>query len=106
MHHLLDAICLQKKIQPVKGSTLLFIDEIQNSPTAVQLLRYFYEEIPWLHVIAAGSLLESLFAKDISFPVGRVEFMAVQWEGSNSWLSGHVPLLSFSWHLMIIKAIS
>lgn len=40
------------------GSTLLFIDEIQELPKAIQWLRYFYEEIPKLHVIAAGSLLE------------------------------------------------
>lgn len=75
---LFDAICLHLKIQPVKGSTLLFIDEIQNSPAAVQMLRYFYEEIPWLHVVAAGSLLESLIDKQISFPVGRIEFMPVR----------------------------
>lgn len=56
------------------GSTLLFIDEIQESPKAIQLLRYFYEEIPELHVIAAGSLLEFAIHKVDSFPVGRVEF--------------------------------
>lgn len=56
------------------GSTLLFIDEIQESPKAIQLLRYFYEEIPKLHVIAAGSLLEFAIHKVDSFPVGRVEF--------------------------------
>lgn len=56
------------------GNTLLFIDEIQESPKAIQLLRYFYEEIPELHVIAAGSLLEFAISKVESFPVGRVEF--------------------------------
>ena len=40
------------------GNTLLFIDEIQEQPKAIQLLIYFYEEVPELHVIAAGSLLE------------------------------------------------
>lgn len=55
-------------------NTLLFIDEIQESPKAIQLLRYFYEEIPELHVIAAGSLLEFAIRKVESFPVGRVEF--------------------------------
>lgn len=58
--------------------TLLFIDEVQNSPQAVAMLRYFYEETPQIHVIAAGSLLESLIAKNISFPVGRVEYMALR----------------------------
>jgi uncharacterized protein len=57
------------------GSTLLFIDEIQESPKAIQLLRYFYEEIPELHVLAAGSLLEFAMQKVKSFPVGRVVFL-------------------------------
>lgn len=57
------------------SETLLFIDEIQESPKAIQLLRYFYEEIPQLHVISAGSLLEFAIRKVRSFPVGRVEFM-------------------------------
>lgn len=60
------------------GKTLLFIDEIQNSPKAIALLRYFYEEAKDLYVIAAGSLLESIFDRKVSFPVGRVEFMAVR----------------------------
>ncbi|MBL7113528.1 MAG: ATP-binding protein [Bacteroidales bacterium] len=58
--------------------TLLFIDEVQNSPQAVAMLRYFYEEAPQMHVIAAGSLLESLMDKNISFPVGRVEYVALR----------------------------
>lgn len=55
--------------------TLLFIDEIQESPKAIQLLRYFYEDLPDLHVIAAGSLLEFAMRKVQSFPVGRIEFL-------------------------------
>lgn len=61
-----------------KIRTLLFIDEIQNSPKAMALLRYFYEEANHLFVIAAGSLLESILDKNISFPVGRVEFMVMR----------------------------
>jgi predicted AAA+ superfamily ATPase len=57
------------------ASTLLFIDEIQESPRAIQLLRYFHEELPELHVISAGSLLEFAMQKVQSFPVGRVEFL-------------------------------
>jgi predicted AAA+ superfamily ATPase len=57
------------------SNTLLFIDEIQESPKAIQLLRYFYEEIPELHIISAGSLLEFAMRKVHSFPVGRVEFL-------------------------------
>lgn len=59
----------------VPGETLLFLDEIQQCPKALQALRYFKEKLPEQHVIAAGSLLE--FAMDdvsFSFPVGRVQF--------------------------------
>lgn len=61
-----------------EGNTLLFIDEIQNSARAVALLRYFYEELPEIYVIAAGSLLENLVDVHISFPVGRVQYMALR----------------------------
>lgn len=60
------------------GSTLLFIDEIQNSSATIALLRYFYEQRNDLHVVAAGSLLENLVDMKTSFPVGRVEFAAVR----------------------------
>ena len=69
-----QAILLKSRLPLVKGQTLLFIDEIQNCPEAVEILRYFYEDLPEIHVIAAGSLLEiALHEKNISFPVGRVE---------------------------------
>ena len=55
------------------GSTLVFFDEIQFCPKAIIALRYFFEEIPALHIIAAGSLLEFTIEK-ISVPVGRVTF--------------------------------
>ncbi len=59
-----------------KGKILVFIDEIQQSPQAIQVLRYFYEECPDVHVIAAGSLLEITMDKEkISFPVGRVSYL-------------------------------
>ncbi len=63
--------------QDASKRTLIFIDEIQNEPKAVQTLRYFYEKRPDIYVIAAGSLLESLMGRHISFPVGRVEYMAL-----------------------------
>ncbi len=63
--------------QDASRRTLIFIDEIQNEPKAVQTLRYFYEKRPDIYVIAAGSLLESLMGRHISFPVGRVEYMAL-----------------------------
>ncbi len=74
----LDAIFFLKGFKKEQKPTLIFIDEIQNSPQAVALLRYFYEEAPEIYVIAAGSLLESLIDRHISFPVGRVEYLAVR----------------------------
>lgn len=76
---LIQAIFMHKRQQQRNGSTLLFIDEIQNSRRAVAMLRYFYEEANHIHVIAAGSLLETVMdLRKISFPVGRVEFMALR----------------------------
>lgn len=55
----------------VPGVSLLFIDEIQQHPRAVTALRYFYEEMPGMHVVAAGSLLEFAL-EQVGMPVGRV----------------------------------
>ncbi|MEI7947980.1 MAG: AAA family ATPase [bacterium] len=60
----------------IPGKTLLFLDEIQACPRAIMALRYFYEEIPDLHVVVAGSLLEFAFA-EISIPVGRLHYLRV-----------------------------
>ncbi len=54
---------------------LLFLDEVQACPNALERLRYFYEDMPQLAVIATGSLLDFILRKhDFSMPVGRVEF--------------------------------
>lgn len=55
----------------VPGETLLFLDEVQACPRAITALRYFYEKLPGLHVLAAGSLLEFAIER-IGMPVGRV----------------------------------
>lgn len=60
------------KITP--GKTLLFFDEIQACPRAIMALRYFYEDMPDLHIVAAGSLLEFAFG-EISVPVGRIQYL-------------------------------
>jgi len=75
---LLTTLFIFAQKQRSGGKTLIFIDEIQNSPKATALLRYFYEEANDLFVIAAGSLLESIMGRNISFPVGRVEYMALR----------------------------
>lgn len=59
----------------IEGETLLFIDEIQIVPEAIVALRYFHEQMPGLHIIAAGSLLDHVLNElPYSMPVGRVEF--------------------------------
>jgi len=78
VQELLPQLFLYCNVSRHEGKTLLFIDEIQNSVHTVALLRYFYEELPEIHVIAAGSLLETLLDKHISLPVGRVQYMALQ----------------------------
>lgn len=55
---------------------LLFLDEIQAIPEAIDALRYLYEEMPSLPVVSAGSLLEFALSKhNFSMPVGRVQYM-------------------------------
>lgn len=65
-------------VSPKEGDTLIFIDEIQNSPKTIARLRYFYEQRPDLYIIAAGSLLENLVDVKVSFPVGRVQYLAMR----------------------------
>ncbi len=71
---LMSRLIIRESIKPNWENTLLFIDEIQEVPDAIQMLRYFYEHFPDLSVIAAGSLLEFALGSVRSFPVGRVEF--------------------------------
>ena len=79
METLLQAVFFLKNVSMAdRANTLIFIDEIQEVPDAVQQLRYLYEEAQDIPVIAAGSMLESLFNPDISFPVGRVEYLVIQ----------------------------
>lgn len=69
-------LCLRNHVvSNPKSTMLLFIDEIQEEPLAVGLLRYFYEKMPWLYVITAGSRLQSLLKQRVSFPVSRVEYL-------------------------------
>ncbi len=71
---IIQKIELTANVTLTPGKTLLFLDEIQECPAAIKSLRYFFENYPTLHVIAAGSLLEFLSESDtISIPVGRVQ---------------------------------
>jgi len=69
---------LKNQLLSKKANTLIFIDEIQEGPEALNILRYFHEQEPDIKVIAAGSMLETVFDKKIHFPVGRVEFKVLR----------------------------
>ncbi len=70
----LDSL-IEKRIRSL-ARPLLFLDEIQATPAALAALRYFYEEMPELPVVAAGSLLEFTLAEhEFSMPVGRIEYL-------------------------------
>lgn len=75
-----DIDVILKELQGISGksitpNTLLFLDEIQATPIGISSLRYFYEDLPELPVIAAGSLLEfTLSDHNFSMPVGRVDY--------------------------------
>ncbi len=78
INKIIQFLFLKAGISKNNDNILIFIDEIQNSPNAVKLLRYFYENANFIYVIAAGSLLESLIDNQISFPVGRVEYLILR----------------------------
>ncbi len=61
----------------IPGETLLFLDEIQSCEAAISSLRYFYEDYPELHIVAAGSLLEFALENLSSFGVGRIRSMYI-----------------------------
>jgi len=64
-----------KDIKP--GKTLVIFDEVQSCGKAITSLKYFYEDAPEYHIIAAGSLLGVAIPKGTSFPVGKVEFLTL-----------------------------
>jgi uncharacterized protein len=100
----------------IPGETLIFFDEIQECPRALMALRYFYEEMPSMYIIAAGSLLEFAMG-DISFPVGRVQFaelyplnflefqMALGNEKAIDYLTGAPAKLSESSHQFLLDQL-
>jgi predicted AAA+ superfamily ATPase len=80
---------------PKAGTSLLFLDEIQECPAAIAAMRYFYEMMPDLAVLASGSLLEfAMETGKFSLPVGRVDTLWVHPMGLAEFLraKGHEPL--------------
>lgn len=108
MEDFLQSIFFLKDMQYAKrNKTLIFIDEIQEVPEALNILRFFYEQTPQIPVIAAGSLLETIFNNKMNFPVGRVEFMVMRPVSFTEFLAAcneiqaleqlqHVPLKNFA----------
>ncbi len=72
---ILRSIQLVTGIIPKPGETLIIFDEIQSVKRGLLSLKYFFEDAPEYHVIAAGSLLGLSIHKDDSFPVGKVDFL-------------------------------
>ena len=62
-------------VKAVPNETLIILDEIQEIPNALKALKYFNEQAPEYHVIAAGSLLGIAMHEGTSFPVGKVEYL-------------------------------
>ena len=61
------------KIDITPGDTLIILDEIQDTPEAIEALKYFYEQAPEYHIAVAGSLLGISLHQGISYPVGKVD---------------------------------
>ncbi|MCP4294659.1 MAG: ATP-binding protein [Proteobacteria bacterium] len=73
---IIERITLFTNKRIVPGKTLLFLDEVQECPSAIMSLRYFFEEKQSLHIIAAGSLLEFVLkSEEFRMPVGRIQYM-------------------------------
>lgn len=72
---LIDILRLYTNVPIIAGRTLIVFDEIQQSNKALNSLKYFCEDAPEYHILAAGSLLGVSLSKGDSFPVGKVEFL-------------------------------
>lgn len=75
VRRLTDTLGLYCDVPLLPGETLIFFDEIQECPDALNALKYFCEELPEFHVVAAGSLLGVALHKEKGFPVGKVDFL-------------------------------
>jgi predicted AAA+ superfamily ATPase len=102
--HSLDPIAIISSLELLtnqtitQNETLLFLDEIQECPNAIMALRYFKEQMPRLHIIGAGSLLEfTLNNPSFRMPVGRIQFLFLKPLSFGEYLdaSGHEKLRKF-----------
>ena len=89
MEKLVQLLFLSREFRHDQGlSTLIFIDEVQGNPHVIEMLRYFKEDYPHLHVIVTGSLLEFGLKKVRKVPVGRVEYMELHPLNFEEYLQG------------------
>lgn len=77
VNRIIEAISAATHQQCTPGDTLIFLDEIQEAENGITALKYFRENTPQYHVIAAGSLLGITLHKQQSFPVGKVQMMTL-----------------------------
>lgn len=75
INRIITALQIETGIQVNPENTLIIFDEIQEAEGAITSLKYFCENAPQYHIIAAGSLLGVAMHKHTSFPVGKVEFL-------------------------------
>jgi uncharacterized protein len=75
IRRIIRALEIETQISIESENTLLIFDEIQDSPEALTSLKYFNENAPQYQILAAGSVLGVVLHKQISFPVGKVEFL-------------------------------
>lgn len=75
LHRILTAIQIETGVQINSDNTLIILDEIQEAEGAITSLKYFCENLPQYHILAAGSLLGIALHQHTSFPVGKVEFL-------------------------------
>ena len=74
---IINNISLYIGVRIIAGDTLIFFDEIQIAPRVLTSLKYFQEQAPEFHIIAAGSLLGVSMGKESGFPVGKVNFLTL-----------------------------
>ncbi len=75
IERIISVIEIQTQISVTADDTLIILDEIQEAEGGITVLKYFYENAPQYHVVAAGSLLGIAFHQQSSFPVGKVDFI-------------------------------
>jgi predicted AAA+ superfamily ATPase len=75
---IIDFLAVKYSTAIVPGETLVIFDEVQELPRALASLKYFAEDAPEYHIVAAGSLLGVTLHPGTSFPVGKVDFLRLE----------------------------